>query len=649
MSQSFRLELLGTFRLASSDGAEIKIKSKKNKALAAILALSPRCTATRDRLGDILWGSHGEEQARASVRQSLTSLRAELGPFWEELIQEVGMNLSLKLTNLSIDVLDVLDHDNQTSPEMLRHLAGIAKGELLADVRLAEGEFEDWLAFERSRIHSSTIALLEKVTVLESGARQVASAKELVRLDPLRETSHRMLMRACMDCGDASLALKHYDEFRALLERELQVEPSPETRALRDSILQNQRTQIRPVNVKDNLQQNSTLEGRISIAVLPFTDLGSESDHHFLADGISEELITNLSRFRHLFVIARASSFAFRGSSHPPSEIGAKLGARFLLYGTVRRVRDMLRITAELVDAGSDVALWRERYDRQADEVLDVLDELSSTIVASTVGQIDYKMLQGTRRKQTEALAAYELFLKGRALMHSPDWNKKLEARKFFEQAIGVDDQFAQAWAQLAHTFLYEFFLDDSGQGLDRAHELATRAMQIDEEEPWCHLVLGLSYLYRRQFELALKHCQRSVQLNPSDPALSAKLGLVMIDIGNGLEAMPIIKRAMQLNPLNADAYSDYLALALIVTRRFKEALEVLESNPQDAYFYHAWLAICHAQLNDQEKARWHGAKTMEMEPAFTLRRVAEKEPFRNPSDLELWVTSLRMAGVRDF
>jgi tetratricopeptide (TPR) repeat protein len=309
----------------------------------------------------------------------------------------------------------------------------------------------------------------------------------------------------------------------------------------------------------------------------------------------------------------------------------------------------MLRITAELVDAASDVALWRERYDRQADEVLDVLDELSSTIVASTVGQIDHKMLQGTRRKQTEALAAYELFLKGRALMHSSDWNKKLEARRFFEQAIGVDDQFAQAWAQLAHTFLYEFFLDDSGQGLDRAHELATRAMQIDEEEPWCHLVLGLSYLYRRQFELALKHCQRSVQLNPSDPALSAKLGLVMIDVGNGQEALPVIKRAMQLNPLNADAYSDYLALALIVTRNFNEALEVLEANPQDAYFYHAWLAICHAQLNNQEKARWHGAKTMEMEPAFTLRRVAEKEPFRNPSDLELWVSSLRMAGVREF
>ena len=233
MSEGFRLELMGTFRLAGPDGAEIKIRSKKNKALAAILALSPRCTTTRERLGNILWGSHGEEQARASVRQSLTSLRAELGPFWEELIQEGGANLTLKLTKLSVDVLDVLNHDNQTSQEKLRDLVGIAKGELLADVRLAEGEFEDWLAFERSRIHSSTIALLEKVTAQESGTKQIEAARELVRFDPLRETSHRILMRACMDCGDASLALKQYEECRTLLKRELQVEPSPETRALR--------------------------------------------------------------------------------------------------------------------------------------------------------------------------------------------------------------------------------------------------------------------------------------------------------------------------------------------------------------------------------------------------------------------------------
>ena len=291
-----------------------------------------------------------------------------------------------------------------------------------------------------------------------------------------------------------------------------------------------------------------------------------------------------------------------------------------------------------------------ERYDRQAEEVLDVLDGLYLARLWPPLSDRSTTRCfreHVARRRTPWRRMSY--FLKGRALMHSPDWNKKLEARSNSSRPSTLMTSFRKHWAQLAHTFLYEFFLDNLGQGLERAQELATRAMQINEEEPWCHLVLELSYLYRRQFELALKHCQRSVQLNPSDPALSAKLGLVMIDMGNGLEAIPIIRKAMQLNPLNADAYSDYLALALMVTRRFKEALEVLESNPQDAYYYHAWLAICHAQLNDQERARWHGAKTMEMEPAFTLRRVAEREPFRNPSDLELWVTSLRMAGVRDF
>jgi TolB-like protein/Tfp pilus assembly protein PilF len=650
MSSGFRLGLMGNFQLEGPDGIEIAIKSKKNKALIAILALSPKCTSTRDRLGDLLWGSHGEEQARASLRQSLAMFRKELGASWEALFLEAGNSLSLRLSTLTIDVLALLSHDGQPGVEPLRKIADLSNAEFLADIRLSEPAFEDWLSVERARVHSSLIVLLEKVTALESGVRQVASARELVRLDPLRESSHRILMRAYVDCGDASLALKQFEDCRGLLKRELQVEPSPETQTLREEIVRNSRTPTKLATTPDATIQGRKVspQERLSIAVLPLTDLQSGHSDLIFADGVSEELITNLSRFRHLFVIARASSFAFRGTDLPPSEIGKKLGVKFLLYGTVRRIGDQLRVTAELVEAETDAALWRERYDRPAADVLDVLDELSSTIVASTVGQIDHKLLRGTRRKQTETLAAYELFLKGRALMHSSTWKDKLSARKFFEQAIEVDDQFAQAWAQLAHTYLYEFFLDDSGQGLDRARELAMRAMQIDEEEPWCHLVLGLSYLYRRQFDLALKHCRRSVQLNPSDPALSAKLGLVMIDMGDSLQALPIIRKAMLLNPMNSDAYSDYLALALMGARRFEEAAEVLESSPQDAYYYHAWLAICYAQLGDGIKAHWHGAKTMEMEPDFTVRRVAEKEPFRKPSDLALWLDSLRMAGVRE-
>ncbi|MCB1378643.1 MAG: hypothetical protein KDK89_09800 [Alphaproteobacteria bacterium] len=641
---------MGTFQLEGPGGDQIAIRSKKNKALVAILALSPNCTSTRERLGDLLWGSHGEEQARASLRQSLTVLRKDLGSLWEPLFVEAGDNLSLQSAGLAVDVLGLLGHESKTDVSELRLIADAAHAELLADVRLVEHAFEDWLVVERSRVHSAAISLLERLTALEAGLRRVATARELVRLDPLRESSHRVLMRAYVDSGDASLALKQFEECRGLLRRELQIEPSAETRALRDEIAGNKHTTVQTSPASENIQRDDSpvVQERLSIAVLPFTDLQPDADQAFFADGISEELITNLSRFRHLFVIARSSSFAFRGTALHPREIGVKLGVKFLLFGTVRRVGESVRVTAELVDAETDAALWRERYDRPAADILDVLDELSSTIVASTVGQIDYKLLRGSRRKQTEALPAYELFLKGRALMHSPSWEDKLLARRHFEQAIALDDQFAQAWAQLAHTYLYEFFLDDSGRGLDRAKELATRAMQIDEEEPWCHLVLGLGYLYRRQFDLALKHCRRSVQLNPSDSALSAKLGLVLTDMGDGEQAIPIVRKAMQLNPMNADSYCDYLALALMVARRFREAADVLESAPEDAYYYHAWMAICYAQLRDETKARWHGARTMEMEPDFTLRRVAEREPFRRPEDLELWVTSLRYAGVQE-
>lgn len=648
-SPAARLSILGSFSLVDPAGSHIDVRSKKNKALLAHLALSPSGASTRDRICNLLWGSHGQEQARASLRQSLATLRKDLGDLADRIMLNESETLALSLTAVSVDAIELLDSRKTKDLSRLRQIAHALPIEFLSDITIQEEAFDEWQMLERSRLRTSAIDLLERICEMESGAHRVDAARRLMLMDQLRESSHRTLMRAYVAQGDDGLAIKQFEECRAILRRELQVEPSQDTLALRRDIIA-AKTKAPVAQAEDAAAAKMELRQteRPSIAVLPFKNMQGDDDQLFFSDGISEELITNLSRFRQLFVIARPSSFHYRDTTLAPGEIGRKLDVKFLLYGTIRRFGSRIRVTADLVESETESTVWSERYDRSTEDILELIDELSSTIVASTVGRIEQQLLRQVKRKKTESPAAYELYLRGKALMHSPRREDKIAARKMFEDAITLDGDFSQPRTQLAYTYLYEFFWDDSGWALDRAAEIASEAMQIDEQDAWSHMVLGLTHLHRRRFDLALKHCERSMHLNPSDPGLAAKLGLVMTDLGRAEEAIPIIERAMRLNPLNADSYSDYLGLALMSAKRFKDAVSVFESIPETSFYFHAWLAICHVQLGDIAAARMHGAKVAEMAPDFTLARVAAMEPLRDPAELELWVRSLREAGIRE-
>ena len=645
--KNIRLTILGSFSLRDAADREITVRSRKSRALLAILALSTNRTTTRERIATLLWGDHGEEQARASLRQSLAVLRKELGPVEEALVQVRDEMLSLPSQGIEIDALEVLACANVEDIAILRCAAEHCRGELLADVSLHDEAFEDWLETERSRLRAAAIRLFEHLAQKERGPARIEAARRLVQLDELRKLSHRALMRAYAEAGDNGLALKQYEHCKALIRDQLGAEPAHETRDLRREIAEG------AVGSRETAGAHleatvipPALPDRPSIAVLPFDNADPDPDQAFFSDGIAEELIANLSRFRRLFVIARASSFAFRGEAKSAREIGYRLGVRFLLYGRVRRAGAEIRVAAELVETESEAVLWVEKYDRPADEILGLIDELSATIVASTVGRLEDQMLRQARRRPSGSLAAYELVLRGRSLMHSDDRDDKLAARKMFEEAIAIDSNFAMAYALLAYVHLYEFFWDTSRVALARAADIASKALAIDEEEAWCHMVLGLTYLHRREFDLALKHSERSVALNPNDPELAARFGLVLTDLGRSEEAIPQIERAIRLSPLNPEAFSDYLALALIGARRYEAAIETLKRAPQPSFYYYAWLAVCYVRLGDLAQARLNGSKSMEIAPNFTVSRFAAMEPIRDPVDLAIWTDALKVAGI---
>lgn len=636
-SEFFRLLLLGGFALLGPDGREIAVSSKKNRALLAILALSPRLAASRDRVAELLWGDHGEEQARASLRQSLASLRRDIGPADSGRLLSQDDIIALDPSALRCDALEVLAATRSDDMATLRAAARNWGGGLLADLILRQEGFDDWLAGERSRLEAAALEVFARLCDVETGAAKVEAARRLVALDPLRESSHRSLMRAHAQAGDRALAVKQYDACRALLQSELQIEPAAETRAVRD--------QISGMDSETPAPAMASLDDRPCLAVLPLENADPSAEQAFLSDGITEDLIAALCRFRRFTVISKASSFAYRGRSAGLKEIGAWLGAQFIVRGSLRLAGQRIRVTAELADAQSEATLWSDKLDHPLDDVFDAIDDLSRDIAVAVVGRLEDEVLRRARRRSTSSFSAYELVLRGRALLQSPDRSDQLAARDLFEQAIRLEPTFAHAQVQLALSHLQQFFFDDSGEALDRANAIAADALLIDEEEPWCHMILGLTHLHRRRFDLAVTHCLRSAALNPNDPGLLARLGLVLTDAGRPEEAIACIQKAMSLNPLNPQKYSDYMALALFAARRYGESRSVLETMPDGLFYTHVWLAAVLIHLGDRAAAQAHAGRAMALAPDFSVGRFARMEPIQLPDDLARWTDALAAAG----
>ena len=400
------LRIMGHFSLHDRRGRVVRIASKKNRALLAILALSPNHSATREQIATLLWGNRGEVQSRSSLRQSLAVLRRELGPMHERLIRSEEGDITLQAGSISIDAVEVLSCADVDDIVRLRHAASHCHDELLADISIDDEPFAEWLAGERSRLRTAVIRLLDRLAQMETGPSLVKTAQLLLHLDPLRESSHRILMRAYADQGENALALRQYDLLRSMLRKELQIDPAPETQELRRAIARSARG-VQPLAGEELPAVPAVppkLADRPSIAVLPFDNANRDQDQAFYSDGIAEELIANLSRFRRLLVISRASSFAFRDRTAGAKLIGGELGVDFLLYGSVRRTDSRLRVTAELVRADNEAVIWVERYDRTTDAIFDVVDEMCSMIVASIVGRLEDELLRMPSESRPRAL-----------------------------------------------------------------------------------------------------------------------------------------------------------------------------------------------------------------------------------------------------
>jgi len=383
-----------------------------------------------------------------------------------------------------------------------------------------------------------------------------------------------------------------------------------------------------------------------SIAVLPFTNMSGDPNQQYFIDGITEDIITELSRFRQLFVIARNSSFHYRGKDVDAKQVGRELGVRYVVEGSIRSADTRIRVTVQLIDARSGNHLWAERFDREIGALFEVQDEVARHIVATLAGRVEEAEVRGAAHKRTESLPAYECLLRGIEHMRAfgPDENRL--ARELFERAVSLDSHFALAHAYLALALLCEHGLGDAPDSVkDRALEAALTGLRLDQNDARCHQFLAQVHLFRREYDSALSHFERSLALNPNDANGIAQMGGGLAFAGQAEQGVELIRQAIRLDPFHPYWWWGELAIAYCAARRYLDSLEAIQriSGTKSCWLL-AHEAACYAQLGRQDEARVRVADVLRLKPDF---RISSMKPFyRDARHAEHIFEGMRKAGL---
>jgi uncharacterized protein (DUF924 family)/Tfp pilus assembly protein PilF len=323
---------------------------------------------------------------------------------------------------------------------------------------------------------------------------------------------------------------------------------------------------------------------------------------------------------------------------------------RYIVEGSVRRLGDRVRITAQLIDSETGSHIWAEKFDREAMEVFSVQDQVVRTIVSTLVGRVQMSDVERARRKPPSSLAAYEYTLQGNAIA----WDTPeglAQATRLFEKAVEVDPGYGFAHALLAATCNSKWYADFSGSDalLRQAFVHAKRAVELDENESTCFAMLAVACLLRRSFDLASLHAHRAIEINPNNQWNNADMGLVLTYLGRSEEALDWFKRAREIDPyFDPPWYWRALGQANMVLHRYQEAVSLFEHPSIGSYRLSALKAGCLAQLGDKQGAETAARECMALKPEFSIRMFMSKEPFKNPADASHQAECLRMAGLPD-
>ena len=388
-----------------------------------------------------------------------------------------------------------------------------------------------------------------------------------------------------------------------------------------------------------------------AIAVLPFKNLSEDPEQEYFSDGVTNDIITDLSKFRNLFVIASNTVFTYKGKSVKITELGKELSVQYVLEGSVQAAGERVRINSQLIDATTGNQIWAQRYDRSKKDLFTLQEEIIQTIVRTLAIKIETAEQSRVRHKDTTNYQAYDYFIRGTGYMLNRTRSAVSKARQLFEKAIELDPQFASAYTALGWCYhlQVEFgwteFIEQNSQ---RAVSLAQKALSLDDFQPSAHELLGSIYIRKGQYDLAIAELQQALDLNPNDALFHSEMGEVLLYSGQTDAAIKFMETGLRFNPRPEPGIYMELGLAYYLKERYDEAVKILQqglAKKPDFVGHQIVLTAAYAQLGKVEDARLSARKVLRRHPFFGVESYGTI--FQNLSDRKLLREGLRKAGLK--
>jgi TolB-like protein len=398
------------------------------------------------------------------------------------------------------------------------------------------------------------------------------------------------------------------------------------------------------------------LPGKPSIAVLPFQNMSGDAEQEYFSDGLTEDIITGLSRQQWFFVIARNSTFAYKAEMVDVRKVASELGVRYVLEGSVRKTSGRVRVTGQLIDATSGIHLWADRYDRDLVDIFELQDEITDKVIGSVGPQILSAETARVRRKPPQSIDAWDLVMHALPHMWRVSAEEQRSAQEFLQRAIALDAEYAHAHALLGWTYVSMFNVDSHRpirELTDRSIDAGAKAVALDDQEPWGHLVVGLGHARRRRPAPAVSHLSKAVDLNPNFALAHAGLGYALACGGEperGLQSLEQAERLSPRDPFLAVYAPTVRYMALFALERYEEAIAVCRAtaalHPNHAG---AWrlMTVSLGLLGRTDEAGKALAHALTLQPDLSPAHVEINTVFANASDRARFLLGLRKAGLK--
>jgi adenylate cyclase len=388
-----------------------------------------------------------------------------------------------------------------------------------------------------------------------------------------------------------------------------------------------------------------------SIAVLPFVNMSGDPEQEYFSDGLTEEIISGLSKLPKLFVIARNSTFTYKGKPVKVQQVSEELGVRYVLEGSVRKAGDRVRITAQLIDAITGHHIWSERYDRDLTDIFALQDQITMSIMTALQIKLTEGELARPLEKGTKSLEAYTKYIQAREHARRRTREDNAAARRIIKEAIAIDPEYAAPYSILAITHMMDIWLKTSKsprKSLGQAIQLTQKSISMDDSYHHAQALLGWLYIMARQYDKAIAECERAVTLAPNAADAYSFLGMALRFVGRHEEAVRAAEKATRLDPFPSPVHLTSLGACYFFTGRYEKAIEAgkkaVRESP-DGIFEHFLLAVAYKGAGREEEARAEAEEVLRIDPKFSVESFAKQLYYKNPSDKERLIEAMRKVG----